>query len=221
MGSKYSKAAKAMELSEEQLQMLKIIKEDFDADNKKLHLKIEFLTSEVMRMMKMEQEKWETYEVNTMRIMDKWINMELEKDNIQEVQADTISESLKALKRWQDRYLAFGERQRRDTIEDIIDDIDTSNYINYTYVPPFQFDSYPCMTSKTVQFDEVEIMAGTGCFLTIMALLIAIYYKINKIITPMSRGIYWPINIQIIIQCINLMLYSDKRKLGFNSEQKV
>ena len=177
-----------MDLNEQQLQMLKIIKEEIDKENKKLQLKIELLTTEVMRMMKMEQDKWETYEINTMKIMDKWINMELEKDNLQEMQADNISESMKALKLWQDRYLAFGERQKRETVEDILDEIDTDHYINYTNAPPFKFDKIPCIQEKIEKYNKFEITAGTGCFVIILALLIAIYCKVNKAFTPMTRG---------------------------------
>ena len=92
------------------------------------------------------------------------------------------------------RELEFGgARSRRDAVEDMLKDIKTNQFINFT-IP--EYEVYPCqkilMPEKNPSNNNVniniEIPIISGCFLIIMAMLWLIMKKINSLSHTTKRS---------------------------------
>ena len=106
-----------------------------------------------------------------------------------------VIKQAEALEQWSDaleRMKQLGERQKRDTIEDynvadLLEGMSTNNTLNTPFNPELFMKYEPCKYENTSKLSSYETTIGSSSLLVIMALLIAILVKINKLVTN-SKG---------------------------------
>ena len=114
----------------------------------------------------------------------------LENDREQSIirQAEALERTITSIQQWSeiDGVRILGERRKRDTemdydIEDLLNGMSKNNTLKSTFNPDLIMQYEPCKNTAPDAYRSHEITVGIGCYMIIIALLIALLYKTNSI----------------------------------------
>ena len=124
----------------------------------------------------------------------------LENDREQSIvrQAEQLEKTITSIQQWYeiDGIRILGERRKRDAemnydIENLLNGMSKNNTLKSTFNPDLIMKYEPCKESSPNVYQSHEITAGIGCYMIIIALLIALLYKTNSIAKTIKGKSPW------------------------------
>ena len=171
---------------EERVEIWEMLMKDYVRMTRNLGHEFHAQSSKIDSMLEAHFQKMEEGIMNKIKL---WADHET---NFLEIQKNIVKQTSDEIINWNASLLNWGnyldkirstknKRSRRNSIDDILDDIHTDSYLNITNSKPtmYKCDTMPAKVTKSTY--NYEITAGTGCFIIIITILIVLLKKVQKL----------------------------------------
>ena len=171
---------------EEEIEIWEMLMRDYGRMTKYMGHEFHAQNSKIESMLESHFRKMEE---GVMKKINMWADHETD---FWKLQKSVVEQTSNEITKWNASLLSWGEfldsvraakskRSKRNAIDDIVDNIHTTSYLNFSDPKYGTFKCEQAPTKPSRASYNYEITAGTGCFIIIIAFLILLLTKIQKL----------------------------------------